>query len=174
MPDELLDVVDAADEVTGQALRSLAHQQGLLHRGVHVFLFNERGEMLVQKRSANRANSPSLWDCSVSEHVRAGEGYLEGAIRGIQEELGVGGVELSLRGKIQMEYGPNDNEISEVYEGRLEGREPQFDPGEISEIKFMSLEEIQAGIADENGKYCYWFVQLMNWYMGRAAALKEL
>ena len=54
MADELLDVVNDNDEVTGQAMRSMVHQQGLQHRGVHVFLFNAQGEMLIQKRSADR------------------------------------------------------------------------------------------------------------------------
>lgn len=172
--DELLDVVNDADAVTGQAMRSLVHQQGLWHRGVHVFLFNKRGDMLIQKRSADRTNSPSLLDCSVSEHVKAGESYLEAAVRGLKEEMGVEGIELSRRGKIQMKYGVNDNEISEIYEGRLDGQQIKFDPGEISEVKFMSLGEIQVGIVEEKEKYCYWFIQLMQWYFGQPANLKEL
>lgn len=174
MADELLDVVNDNDEVTGQEMRSVVHQQGLQHRGVHVFLFNEQGEMLIQKRSADRSNSPSLLDCSVSEHVKAGESYLEAAMRGLKEEMGVEGVEVSLRGKIQMEYGFNDNEISEIYEGSLKGRSVQFDPGEIAEVKFMHLEKIRADIVDNKGQYCYWFVELMNWYFGQAAKLKEM
>jgi isopentenyl-diphosphate delta-isomerase len=174
MADELLDIVNDKDEVTGQEMRSVVHQQGLWHRGVHVFLFNEQGDMLVQQRSADRANSPSLWDCSVSEHVKAGESYREAAVRGLKEEMGVEGVEISLRGKIQMEYGVNDNEISEIYEGNLNGKQVQFDLGEIAEVKFMSLEEIRAEIADNKGLYCYWFIELMNWYFGQAATLKEM
>ena len=174
MADELLDVVNNLDEVTGQEMRSVVHQQGLQHRGVHVFLFNEQGEMLIQKRSADRANSPSLWDCSVSEHVKAGESYLEAVMRGLKEEMGVEGVEVTLRGKIQMAYGFNDNEISEIYEGNLNGRSVQFDSGEIAEVKFVSLEKIRVDIVENKGQYCYWFIELMNWYFGQAAELKEM
>lgn len=174
MADELLDIVNDKDEVTGQAMRSTVHQQGLQHRGVHVFLFNEQGEMLIQKRSADRANSPSLLDCSVSEHVKAGESYLEAALRGLKEEMGVAGIEIQLLGKIQMEYGPNDNEISQIYVGKVDPKQVQFDPEEISEIKFMSLDEIKAGIIHEKGIYCGWFVELMNWYFGQAARLKVM
>jgi len=174
MADELLDIVSDTDEVTGQAMRSTVHQQGLWHRGVHVFLFNEQGEMLIQKRSAERANSPSLLDCSVSEHVKAGESYLEAAVRGLKEEMGVESIELSLRGKIQMNYGVNDNEISEIYEGSLNGTQVKFDPGEIAEVKFMSLDDIRAEISDKSDLFCYWFIQLMNWYSGKDAKLKVM
>jgi isopentenyldiphosphate isomerase len=174
MADELLDIVNEDDEVTGQAMRSVVHRQGLWHRGAHVFLFNETGEMLVQKRSADRINSPSLLDCSVSEHVKAGESYLEAALRGMKEEMGVEGVEIKRIGKIQMEYGPNDNEISEIYEGRLNGKSVRFDPGEISEIRFMNMDEIREGIVTDKASYCYWFVELMNWYFGQPARLKTL
>ncbi len=174
MADELLDVVNDNDEVTGQAMRSVVHQQGLQHRGVHVFLFNEHGEMLIQKRSADRSNSPSLLDCSVSEHVKAGESYLEAAVRGLREEMGVEGIDLTLRGKIQMEYGVNDNEISVIYEGKLSGKSVEFDPVEIAEVKFMSMDEIRVEIDQAANKYCYWFIQLMKWYFGDDAQLKEL
>lgn len=172
--DELLDVVNDEDAVTGQSMRSVVHQRGLLHRGVHVFLFNEKGEMLIQKRSADRSNSPSLLDCSVSEHVKAGESYLEAAVRGLKEEMGVEGISLTRRGKIQMEYGVNDFEISEIYEGQLNGTSVQFDPVEIAEVGFMSLDAIRRGISEEGEKYCYWFVELMKWYLGQPANLKTM
>ena len=174
MADELLDVVNDEDMVTGQAMRSGVHQQGLQHRGVHVFLFNEQGEMLIQKRSADRANSPSLQDCSVSEHVKAGESYLDAAMRGLKEEMGVERIEVKLLGKIQMEYGPNDNEISVIYEGKVQPGQVKFDPEEISEVKFMSLDDIRAGINNEKKIYCGWFVELMNWYCGQTARLKVM
>jgi isopentenyl-diphosphate delta-isomerase type 1 len=174
MPDELLDAVNENDEVTGQAMRSAVHRQGLWHRGAHVFLFNENNEMLIQRRSADRSNSPSLLDCSVSEHVQAGEGYLEAALRGLIEELGLKSIELKLVGKIQMEYGPNDNEISVIYEGKVDPDKVQFDREEISEVGYMSLDEIKEGIMREKEIFCGWFVELMNWYFGQPARLKEM
>lgn len=174
MTDELLDIVNDNDEVTGQAMRSVVHQKGLQHRGVHVFLFNAQGEMLIQKRSADRANSPSLLDCSVSEHVKAGESYLEAAMRGLKEEMGVEGIEVKPLGKIQMEYGPKDNEISFIYEGRVKPEDVTFDPVEISEVRFMSLDDIRAGITAEPALYCGWFIELMNWYFGKPIRLTQL
>lgn len=177
MADELLDVVNDEDIVIGREMRSTVHQKGLQHRGVHVFLFNDDGKMLIQKRSADRASSPSLLDCSVSEHVQAGENYFAAALRGLKEEMGVPyghdmeGIEIKLIGKIKMDYGPNDNEISQIYEGRIKPEQVRFDPVEISEIRYMSLDEIRAGIVDEKGLFCRWFVELMKWYFGQPANL---
>lgn len=174
MSDELLDVVNDNDEVTGQEMRSVIHQQGLQHRGVHVFMFNEKGEMLIQKRSSDRVNSPLLLDCSVSEHVKAGESYLEAAVRGLREELDLQGIEIDLLGKIQMEYGFNDLEISEIYVGRLTSEHVNFDPVEIAEIRFMSMDELQNEIIHQKGLYCRWFVELLNWYFHTPANLNVL
>ena len=130
--------------------------------------------MLIQKRSADRVNSPSLLDCSVSEHVQSGEGYLEAAVRGLKEEMGVEGIDLKNIGKIQMEYGSNDYEISRIFGGKVEPEKVRFDPVEIAEIRFMSLDEIQTGITSETEAYCAWFVEIMRWYFGQPAKLKEL
>ena len=130
--------------------------------------------MLIQKRSADRASAPSMLDCSISEHVKAGESDLEAAMRGMKEEMGVEGIDLKPLVTIKMEYGPNDNEISRIYEGKVKPEQVQFDPVEISEISYMSLDEIQAGISNEEGKYCGWFVEIMNWYFQKPTKLTVL
>ena len=174
MADEMLDIVNDEDVVIGQEMRSTVHQKGLQHRGAHVFLFSEDGKMLIQKRNADRASSPSLLDCSVSEHVKAGEGYLDAAMRGMKEEMGVEGIELKPLGTIKMEYGHNDNEISRIYEGRVKPELVRFDPVEISEIRYMSLVEIKDGILIEKGLFCGWFVEIMNWYFHKPTKLTVL
>src|SRR5258706_13787017 len=118
--DELLDIVNIEDGVVDLQMCSTVQQLGLQQRGIHVFLFIENGKFLVQKRSANRASSPSMLDCSVSEHVKAGESYLDAAIRGMKEEMGVQGIELKPLVTFRMNYGPNDNEISTLYEGMIQ------------------------------------------------------
>jgi len=81
MSDELFDIVNDDDLVIGQETRSIVHQRGLWHRGAHVFLFTSGGKLLVQQRSKDRAHSPLMLDCSVSEHVKAGEDYYTAAIQ---------------------------------------------------------------------------------------------
>lgn len=121
--------------------------------------------MLVQKRSADRASSPSLLDCSVSEHVQAGESYLEAAIRGLREEMGVAGIELERLAKFRMNYGVNDNEISELFEGVVNPAHVKFDPVEIESIQYLRMDELKEMLANEREKLCGWFVELLNLYL---------
>ena len=86
---EIFDVVDEHDEVTGQATRGEVHAQGLLHRAVHVLVFNKRGDILLQQRSMLKDAHPGVWDSSVSGHLDAGEAYETAAVRELAEEMGI-------------------------------------------------------------------------------------
>lgn len=165
MAEELLDIVDDNDNVIGQEPRSIVHRVGLQHRGVHVFLFTADGKMLVQKRSADRTSSPSMLDCSVSEHVKAGESYREAAVRGMNEELGVEGIEIERLTKFRMNYGVNDNEISELFQGIVEPGQVKFDPVEIETIAYLGMDELKGLLRDGNIKFCGWFIELLNLYL---------
>jgi len=86
-PDELFDVVDAADRVITQATRRYVHARRLRHRAVHVLIFNPVGQLFVQKRSATKDTFPGHYDSSASGHLNSGEDYDTCAVREIQEEL---------------------------------------------------------------------------------------
>jgi len=174
MPDELFDVIDEEDNVIGQEMRSIVHQRGLWHRGVHIFLFTDEGKLLVQQRSKDRLHAPLALDCSVSEHVKAGEDYYTAAIRGQQEEIGVGGIKLERLVKFKMNYGPNDNEISELYEGTVDPASVRFDPIEIERIDYYSLDELNETLGNGNRNFSYWFEQILQWYLGQSSALEVL
>lgn len=85
----MFDVVNERDEVIGRAPRREVHRTGLRHRAVHVFIFNARGEIFLQKRSMSKDSSPGLWDSSASGHVDAGEDYDACAVRELREEIGL-------------------------------------------------------------------------------------
>lgn len=171
---ELFDVVNDSDEVTGQADRSDVHTSGLLHRGVHILLFDEGGRLLVQRRSADRKQYASLLDCSVSEHVKSGESYLEAAQRGLREEMGVDEIALQQIVKFKLNYGPNDNEISTVFEGVIEPDTVRFDPGEIDSIQWFDMEELKITMEKHRSRFCGWFVEIMYWRWGMQSALTIL
>lgn len=174
MVDELLDVVNDEDMVIDRQSRTLVHQLGLQHRGVHVFLFTQDGKMLVQKRTADRAVSPSMLDCSISEHVKAGESYLDAAVRGMKEELGVTGIRIHPLVTFRMNYGLNDNEISTLYEGVIDPDKVKFDPVEIEEVGYHSINELMDMMKDGDLKFCGWFLEILNWYLKKPANLKVL
>lgn len=90
---EIFDVVDEKDQVTGQATRGEVHAKGLLHRAVHVFAINRRGELLLQRRSMLKDAHPGVWDSSVSGHLDSGEDYASAAVRELEEEMGITGVQ---------------------------------------------------------------------------------
>ena len=170
MAKELLDIVNDEDIVIGKESRVVIHQLGLQHRGAHVFLFTIDEKMLVQKRSADRAASPSLLDCSISEHVQAGESYLEAAIRGMKEEMGVAGIQIKPLFKFKMNYGINDNEISELYEGIVDSTQVKFDPVEIESIQYLSLDEIKEIMNTDSNRFCGWFIEILNCYLDKPSS----
>ena len=92
--DEIFDVVDENDEVIRQETRDNVHQDDLLHRAVHMFAFNKRKELFLQKRSRLKDNHPGVWDSSAAGHLNAGEGYEPTAIRELEEELGIENAEV--------------------------------------------------------------------------------
>jgi isopentenyl-diphosphate Delta-isomerase len=87
-PDELFDVVNERDEVIGQLARKEVHQRGLCHRAVHVLIYNSKGEVFLQKRSAKKDTFPQRWDSSAAGHLNPGEEYDACVPREVQEELG--------------------------------------------------------------------------------------
>ncbi|MFZ5911597.1 MAG: NUDIX hydrolase [Chloroflexota bacterium] len=174
MTDELLDIVNDDDEVIGQAMRSSVHEHGLQHRGVHVFLFTREGKLLIQKRSAERAQYPSVWDCSVSEHVKAGESYYEAARRGMLEELGVKDGEVQPLVRFRLEYGPNDNEISMFFEGAVDPDMVEFDLSEIEQIEYHTLARLRSFMEDGERPFSYWFEQLFHWALEEPSKLQVL
>lgn len=86
---EILDVVDENDNVIAQKARGEIHAAGLMHRAVHILVFNSKGELFLQKRSMSKDEQPGKWDSSAAGHVDSGEAYLDCAQREIAEELGI-------------------------------------------------------------------------------------
>jgi isopentenyl-diphosphate delta-isomerase type 1 len=87
--EEVFDVVNERDEVIGNRSRQEVHRLGLMHRAVHVLLFNRQGQVFLQKRSMTKDRQPGLWDSSASGHLDRGEDYDACAIRELREELGL-------------------------------------------------------------------------------------
>jgi len=89
MNEEVFDVVNERDEVIGQECRAEVHRLGLQHRAVHVLIFNQHGEVFLQKRSMTKDTFPGAWDSSAAGHLDRGESYDACALRELREELGL-------------------------------------------------------------------------------------
>jgi isopentenyl-diphosphate delta-isomerase len=86
---EYLDIISEKDKVVGRATRNYIHKNHLTHRGVHVFVINNKGEILIQKRSKFKKDRPGCFDSSIGAQVNSNESYREAAVREAYEELGV-------------------------------------------------------------------------------------
>ncbi len=87
--EEWFDVVNDRDEVIGRRPRTEVHRLGLLHRAVHVLVFNRRGELFLQRRARTKDRAPGKWDTSAAGHLAPGESYEAAAVREVAEELDV-------------------------------------------------------------------------------------
>jgi len=89
MNTELLSVVDENDRIIDTCARHIIHATGLRHRAVHILVFNDLGQLFLQKRSMKKDLNGGLWDTSAAGHVDAGEDYDISAVREVEEELGI-------------------------------------------------------------------------------------
>jgi isopentenyl-diphosphate delta-isomerase type 1 len=148
---ELLDVVDADDRVIGVKTRGEIHARGLMHRAVHILVFNSKGELFLQKRSMTKDENPGQWDSSAAGHVDSGETYIACAIREIEEELGIvldsgldSGLDFLFHKKPSKLNGMEHSPIYRcVYDGEL-----KLQAAEIDEGKWLSLLQMDALAGD--------------------------
>ncbi len=143
--EELFDLVDDRDRVIGRAGRGECHgNPALIHRTVHVLIFNTQGDLYLQKRSPDKDVQPDRWDTSVGGHLGLGENYDEAAGREMAEELGITGVSIEhlydYRWRTDFES-ENIRTYQAVCDGRINP-----DPVEIAEGRFWTLSEIQGAI----------------------------
>src|ERR1017187_10621898 len=147
MPEEIFDVVNECDEVIDRKPRSEVHARGLLHRAIHVLVFNSRGEIFLQKRSMKKDRQPGVWDSSSSGHVDSGENYDETAVRELREEIG-----LELKAPPQKLFkidacAETDAEFVWIY--RCESDGPfQLHPDEIETGGWFALGKVTSWIAE--------------------------
>lgn len=148
---EYLDICDSNGKLTGEKKsKKEAHEQGLWHRSVHVWVVNSENEVLIQKRSPFVDNHPNEWDISAAGHVSAGEDYITSALRETEEELGlqIEPAELIQIGELtQMSErtGYINNEVNPVYIVKkdldIDKIKKQYE--EVAEVKFIPYLELK-------------------------------
>lgn len=144
--EELLAVVNASNEEIGAEKRGRIHAEKLLHRAVHVLVFDEQGRLLLQKRSAKKDLFPLHWEC-VGGHLGPGEGYVEAGIREVEEELGVRVEELMPMGKVGASA-ESGFEFVEVYRTVVFAA-LRPDPEEVVATEWVTLSQLYSEIRGE-------------------------
>jgi isopentenyl-diphosphate Delta-isomerase len=167
MSTELFETFDDDGRATGLVARAEVHARGLWHASAHVFLFDGSGALYVQRRAADKDLFAGRWDLSVGEHLRPGERHLDGALRGLAEELGVTGVALDALGGIRRwEYaspdlGVIDRELQQAFRGRYDGV-LRPDPAEVAEVRALPLDQLARWIGRAPAAFTPWFVAELN------------
>ena len=146
MMDEFFPIVNEAGEVLGKTTRKQCHngKDFILHPVVHLHIFNSKGELLLQKRSLNKDIQPGKWDTSVGGHIDYGEDVEAALRREVSEELGI----KDFTPEFITSYvftSSVEKELVYVHKTIYDG-EIIFDPVEIDEIRFWSIDEILSEI----------------------------
>jgi isopentenyldiphosphate isomerase len=142
--EELLEEIDAGGRVLSLRPRRDFHgNPELRHRAVHVMVRNRKGDVFLQKRSRKKRIQPGKWDTSVGGHVDPGESYEAAALREVEEELGVTGVELA---HLHDYVWQTEVETEHVRTFELTHEGPfRLHPEEIDEGRFFAVEELRSG-----------------------------
>jgi isopentenyldiphosphate isomerase len=146
--EEILDLLDEAGNVVGAVRRALVHgNPDLRHPSVHVFVVNGKGEYYLQKRSQYKKVQPGKWDTSVGGHIPAGESYEQGALRELEEELGVA---LSDATRLKFHHTfwwstPFETERTRTFVLEHEGPF-RLNPAEVSEGRFWPPEDLRKAV----------------------------
>ena len=165
---EYFDVLNEQGEFTDKVeTREVCHEKGLWHRAIYGFIFNEKGEVLLQKRSQSKKLWPGLWDITAGGHVLAGEFGEQALIREVKEELGieikqeeirylVGSISSNVKGNIV------NNHFNECYiiTKQIDIDQIKLQKEEVEEIKWFTEQEILErinnnynGITDKTGPW---------------------
>jgi isopentenyldiphosphate isomerase len=140
--EERIEIVNAKGEVIGLAPRAEAHSNpSLMHRVVHVLVFDPGGRLLLQKRSLTKDVAPGKWDTSVGGHVGIGEAVSRSAEREMEEELGISDCDMEYLYSY-VHRGRYETELVSTYRCTHSGN-ILINRDEIDEVRFWSLEEIK-------------------------------
>jgi isopentenyl-diphosphate Delta-isomerase len=151
-------LIDEADAALGEGEKLDVHRQGALHRAFSVFAFNAAGELLLQRRAWSKYHSGGLWTNTCCGHPRPGEETAGAARRRLGEELGIGCGELRPAGVLRYRA-----EIKDLVENELDhllvttvSEEPQPDPDEVVEWRFIAPDELSAWIDKRPEDFTAW------------------
>jgi len=152
-------LVNEQDEVQGAAGKMEAHSKGLLHRAFSVFVFNRKGEMLLQRRSLDKYHSGGLWTNTCCSHPLPGEKTLAAARRRMNEEMGF---DANLEKVFDFVYradfdnGLTEYEFDHVFVGEYNG-EIEVNADEVMDWCYKGMDQIAHSLKNDPQQYTAWF-----------------
>ncbi|MCH1517520.1 MAG: isopentenyl-diphosphate Delta-isomerase [Flavobacteriaceae bacterium] len=159
MKEENVILVNEQDEPIGLMPKMEAHEKAMLHRAFSVFVFNAKGELMLQQRALHKYHSPGLWTNTCCSHQRDGETNLAAGARRLQEEMGfvVPLKELfSFIYKAPFDNGLTEHELDHVMVGHSE-TVPHINEDEVAAWKWMSMDAIANEMKEHPERYTEWF-----------------
>jgi isopentenyl-diphosphate delta-isomerase len=154
-------LVDEEDREIGTEEKLAAHLgQGMLHRAVSIFLFNPRGELLVQRRAEGKYHFARLWSNTCCSHPRPGESIAEVSERRLREEMGLSAPLSAVRKFIYQATDPtsslSEHELVHLVIGWTDS-DPRPDSGEVGDWAWIDLQKLRQGFASRPSAYTPWF-----------------
>ncbi len=162
-------LVDGNDKIVGEMEKIEAHQKALLHRAVSIFMFNSKGEMLLQRRALSKYHSPGLWTNTACTHPRMGEGSAEAAIRRAKEEMGmdVEGIRelFYFIYKARLDNDLTEYELDHVFVASSDAI-PAPDSDEVCEYRYVDLATLKREIKEKPEEFTVWFKKIVDRVIG--------
>jgi isopentenyl-diphosphate Delta-isomerase len=152
-------LVDENDQETGRMEKIEAHVKGVLHRAFSVFIVNNSGQLLLQRRSDEKYHSPGLWTNTCCSHPRPDEPVEKAALRRLMEEMGLNCIlhrSFSFIYRFEFENGLTEHEFDHVLLGVCDDL-PSPDPEEVSEFCYSDTEVLEDDIRKNPENYTVWF-----------------
>ncbi|MEO0573692.1 MAG: isopentenyl-diphosphate Delta-isomerase [Bacteroidota bacterium] len=157
--EEKVILVDTKDNPIGLMPKMEAHEKALLHRAFSVFIMNDKGEIMLQQRAADKYHSPLLWTNTCCSHQRDGETNIKAGKRRLMEEMGF---ETELKEvfsfiyKAPFDNGLTEHELDHVMIGNFNDA-PKINPAEVANWKWMLPMDIQNDMSRNPQRYTAWF-----------------
>ncbi len=156
-------LVDENDNEIGLGEKMEVHKEGKLHRAFSVFVFNSKGETMLQRRAKTKYHGGGLWSNTCCSHPRKGEAPASAAKRRLNEEMGFSCDLKELYWfiyKTDVSNGLIEHELDHVFVGRFDGQ-PKINPEEVGEWKWVGLEELKNDMGKNPENYTFWFKKVM-------------
>ncbi|HOZ30468.1 MAG TPA: isopentenyl-diphosphate Delta-isomerase, partial [Bacteroidales bacterium] len=151
------------DNIIGFEYKDAVHKKGLLHRAFSLFVFNDKNELLLQKRAKSKYHSPGLWTNTCCSHLIENCEFEDYIHERLEFEMGFDCIiqyKFSFHYKICFNNGLTENEIDHVYFGKWNGI-PTPNPNEAESFNWMKWKDIVIDVQQNPDKYTYWFIKVV-------------